>query len=247
MGQSFSFAGVDLSAAAFGVTVVRSHQSFSAPPRYTAPEVPYSYGSLYNHTGYRPRIITLNCLIEAEDDHGDIQAQIDRMNALFSRPTPAPLMLDRLPDRYWMAVLESPIEGVYVGGLAAHATLKFLAPDPRAYALSEETVSGSGSFQIDMAGLGSAHADPVWTCAGGDTSITLVNTTTNERFTFVGETTLPGLIIDSRQESLVCRYTEMDDPVMSGVAGVFPRLAPGVVNEIECSTSVTAKFIPRFL
>ena len=114
------------------------------------------------------RIITLTCYIYPQKDFAALVSVLDAM-AQWLDPTKGlkQLVLDEVPDRYFMARLSEAVDCERLLRSAGTFTLKFICPDPHAYALEDETfvISEEGEHEI-LRSIGTTLSEPVYSIQG---------------------------------------------------------------------------------
>lgn len=114
------------------------------------------------------RIITLTCYIYPQKDFAALVSVLDAM-AQWLDPTKGlkQLVLDEVPDRYFMARLSEAVDCERLLRSAGTFTLKFICPDPHAYALEDETfvISEEGEHEI-IRSIGTTISEPVYSIQG---------------------------------------------------------------------------------
>lgn len=114
------------------------------------------------------RIITLTCYIYPQKDFAALVSVLDAM-AQWLAPTKGlkQLVLDEVPDRYFMARLSEAVDCERLLRSAGTFTLKFICPDPHAYALEDETfvISEEGEHEITRS-IGTTLSEPVYSIQG---------------------------------------------------------------------------------
>ena len=114
------------------------------------------------------RIITLTCYIYPQKDFAALVSVLDAM-AQWLDPTKGlkQLVLDEVPDRYFMARLSEAVDYERLLRSAGTFTLKFICPDPHAYALEDETfvISEEGEHEITRS-IGTTISEPVYSIQG---------------------------------------------------------------------------------
>ncbi len=114
------------------------------------------------------RIITLTCYIYPQKDFAALVSVLDAM-AQWLDPTKGlkQLVLDEVPDRYFMARLSEAVDCERLLRSAGTFTLKFICPDPHAYALEDETfvISEEGEHEITRS-IGTTLSEPVYSIQG---------------------------------------------------------------------------------
>ncbi len=109
------------------------------------------------------RIIMLTCYIYPQKDFA---ALVSVLNAMAQWLDPSKglkqLVLDEVPDRYFMARLSEAVDCERLLRSAGTFTLKFICPDPHAYALEDETfvISEEGEHEISRS-IGTTISEPV--------------------------------------------------------------------------------------
>lgn len=120
------------------------------------------------------RIITLTCYIYPQKDFSALVSVLDAM-AQWLDPTKGlkQLVLDEVPDRYFMARLSEAVDCERLLRSAGTFTLKFICPDPHAYALEDETfvISEEGEHEISRS-IGTTLSEPVYSIQGAVSSDT---------------------------------------------------------------------------
>ncbi len=114
------------------------------------------------------RMITLTCYIYPQKDFAALVSVLDAM-AQWLDPTKGlkQLVLDEVPDRYFMARLSEAVDCERLLRSAGTFTLKFICPDPHAYALEDETfvISEEGEHEITRS-IGTTLSEPVYSIQG---------------------------------------------------------------------------------
>ena len=114
------------------------------------------------------RLITLTCYIYPQKDFAALVSVLDAM-AQWLDPTKGlkQLVLDEVPDRYFMARLSEAVDCERLLRSAGTFTLKFICPDPHAYALEDETfvISEEGEHEITRS-IGTTLSEPVYSIQG---------------------------------------------------------------------------------
>lgn len=114
------------------------------------------------------RIITLTCYIYPQKDFAALVSVLDAMTQWLD-PTKGlkQLVLDEVPDRYFMARLSEAVDCERLLRSAGTFTLKFICPDPHAYALEDETyvISEEGEHEITRS-IGTTLSEPVYSIQG---------------------------------------------------------------------------------
>ncbi len=91
------------------------------------------------------------------------------------------LVLDDVPDRYFMARLSDTVDCERLLRSAGSFTLRFLCPDPYGYALDDETftLSQAGEHEVERE-IGNTDSEPVYSLQGTISSGAVVLTTNGE-------------------------------------------------------------------
>lgn len=114
------------------------------------------------------RMITLTCYIYPQKDFAALVSVLDAM-AQWLDPTKGlkQLVLDEVPDRYFMARLSEAVDCERLLRSAGTFTLKFICPDPHAYALEDETfvISEEGEHEVTRS-IGTTVSEPVYSIQG---------------------------------------------------------------------------------
>lgn len=191
------------------------------------------------------RIITLTCYIYPQKDFAALVSVLDAM-AQWLDPTKGlkQLVLDEVPDRYFMARLSEAVDCERLLRSAGTFTLKFICPDPHAYALEDETfvISEEGEHEISRS-IGTTLSEPVYSIQGvvssdTDSYISIITNGEELRITGAlaeGET----LIVDSNLVTAKV-VDSVGDTLRNGLTLLyelnFPVLETGT-NTVVVSTS----------
>lgn len=191
------------------------------------------------------RIITLTCYIYPQKNFAALVSVLDAM-AQWLDPTKGlkQLVLDEVPDRYFMARLSEAVDCERLLRSAGTFTLKFICPDPHAYALEDETfvISEEGEHEISRS-IGTTLSEPVYSIQGvvssdTDSYISIITNGEELRITGAlaeGET----LIVDSNLVTAKV-VDSVDDTLRNGLPLLyelnFPVLETGT-NTVVVSTS----------
>ena len=191
------------------------------------------------------RIITFTCYIYPQKDFAALVSVLDAM-AQWLDPTKGlkQLVLDEVPDRYFMARLSEAVDCERLLRSAGTFTLKFICPDPHAYALEDETfvISEEGEHEISRS-IGTTLSEPVYSIQGvvssdTDSYISIITNGEELRITgalAAGET----LIVDSNLVTAKV-VDSVGDTLRNGLTLLyelnFPVLETGT-NTVVVSTS----------
>lgn len=114
------------------------------------------------------RYIDVNCNVYPQKSFADMVAILDRVAAWLD-PTGGTrqLVLDDVPDRYFQARLSDAVDCERLLRAAGAFTLRFLCPDPYAYALDDEAfvLSSAGTHEITRE-IGNMDSEPVYLLRG---------------------------------------------------------------------------------
>lgn len=189
------------------------------------------------------RIITISCNVYPQKSFADLVSVLDSiaewlnpMNGLKQ------LVLEDIPDRYFYARLTEQVDCERLLRTAGAFELKFICPDPHAYALIDEqfTISNVGAHEIKRL-TGNADSEPVYQLKGiiSSSSSTYISITTNgeELRVFGALAADEVLVIDSGL--VTAKITDVNgNTLRNGLAGLdelnFPILHKGE-NEITVS------------
>ena len=191
------------------------------------------------------RMITLTCYIYPQKDFAALVSVLDAM-AQWLDPTKGlkQLVLDEVPDRYFMARLSEAVDCERLLRSAGSFTLKFICPDPHAYALEDETfvISEEDEHEITRS-IGTTLSEPVYSIQGvvssdTDSYISIITNGEELRITGAlaeGET----LIVDSNLVTAKV-VDSVGDTLRNGLPLLyelnFPVLETGT-NTVVVSTS----------
>jgi predicted phage tail component-like protein len=110
------------------------------------------------------RIVTVSCSVYPQRSFADLVSVLDGM-AEWLNPVNGlkQLVLDDVPDRYFMARLSEAVDCERLLRSAGTFDLRFVCPDPYAYALEDEvfTFSAAGLHEADRQ-VGNADSEPVY-------------------------------------------------------------------------------------
>lgn len=114
------------------------------------------------------RYIDVSCNIYPQKTFTDVVAILDRVAAWLD-PTAGTkqLVLDDVPDRYFQARLSDAVDCERLLRASGAFTLRFICPDPYAYALDDETfvISAMGAHEITRE-TGNTESEPVYLLQG---------------------------------------------------------------------------------
>ncbi len=114
------------------------------------------------------RYIDVSCNIYPQRNFTELVGLLDRAAAWLD-PTAGvkQLVLDDVPDRYFNARLSEAVDCERLLRAAGAFQLRFLCPDPYAYALDDETftLSAEGAHEVDRE-IGNTDSEPVYLLQG---------------------------------------------------------------------------------
>lgn len=114
------------------------------------------------------RYIDVSCNVYPQRNFAALVAILDRVSAWLD-PTSGlkQLVLDDVPDRYFMARLSDTVDCERLLRAAGAFPLRFLCPDPYGYALDDETfvLSAIGAHEITRT-IGNTGSEPVYLLQG---------------------------------------------------------------------------------
>jgi phage-related protein len=180
---------------------------------------------------------SIECQVSVEGStRAVLDGYLDSIKALIVTDTAHEVILDCLPARYWLARLET-LSGRYRGPRLWQGMLVFVADDPMAYDMSETSSDfniNSDPDTVEEITGGNGYILPVYTLTAGEalTDITLLveNLTTDEELTWEGSLGNGEVLTIDVEHWIVYNEGVAD---MDTVSGKFPRLAPGVTNQIK--------------
>jgi len=114
------------------------------------------------------RTITISCSVLPQRSFAELVSVLDNA-AEWLNPANGlkQLILDDVPDRYFMARLSEAVNCERLLRTAGSFELRFVCPDPYAYALEDEifVISGTGTHEIERL-TGNAESEPVYLLKG---------------------------------------------------------------------------------
>lgn len=236
----------------YGVTLLLEELDALASVSIDVQDVPYGFGGGSWGTHHPSKMFRLPCVLKGTS-WADTKAKIDALNLLLDKNRLVSLRFEDWNDRYWM-VRYSNRSTPRIMQMGATFDLEFIAPDPRAYALTETTqainiTSGTNNFTIPASGsvAGTAEADPTYIIkpsSSGATSAVLGNTTRDETLTWNNSLTssewlrVKALANTEKVEKSGDSggtYTAVHSSIQSGSR--FPKLSPNTSNAFTFSGS----------
>ena len=156
------------------------------------------------------------------------------------------LVLDDVPDRYFMARLSDTVDCERLLRAAGSFTLRFLCPDPYGYALDDETftLSQTGEHEVERE-IGNTDSEPVYSLQGTISSGAIVLTTNGETLRVIGPLAADEvLVIDTGM--VTAKVTDSaGNTLRNGLPCLeelnFPILRRGM-NEVEIAVEGSAIF-----
>jgi len=231
---SFSFDGVDLKT--LGVYLLADTEQQALPPvRQRLVAIPGRHGAYDFAAQYEAREFRLECFISAPS-HAQLMDRLASVARLLDVTRgPRALILDTIPDRYWLARVSDVIQ-VAAGALNAEFTVSLVCAEPFAFSLTEtvstHTIDADPKTVLENPG-GSAPVAPVYELTPNipiSGTIRLGNITSNQEVLWMGVLAAGDrLTIDA--ERYLVKKNDLDS--MASVSGSFPRLNPDVDNELR--------------
>ena len=252
------FDGIDLTGSDYNVTALSATRSSGAPRDMRTQAIPRGEGVAWD-MGRTPRTISVE-VAQWGDTPEQFRQRHDRLMRLLNAAEPKSLRLDwAYPDRYWLVWLanDTPVSA-FRQSRFERFRLEFVAPDPYALSVDEVTAQlsvDSDPFDFDLAGGaspaapvgGSADARPVYVITNDDaespsqnpiTFVALENTTTGDKLTW------DGILLEAEQlridtDRMLVEFSADGGATWAaamaelGDAVAFPRVRPGVVNEMR--------------
>ncbi|GAA0493157.1 hypothetical protein IRB23M11_01850 [Alkalibacterium sp. m-11] len=189
------------------------------------------------------RIIVVNCNVFPQKSFADLVGALDDL-AEWLNPMNGlkQIVLEDIPNRYFNARLSEQVDCERILRTAGSFDLKFICPDPHAYALADEifTISNEGSHEVERV-TGNADSEPVYQLRGviSSSASTYISISTNgEELRVVGALSADEvLVIDSGL--VTAKITDLNgNTLRNGLPGLdelnFPVLHKGD-NEITVS------------
>lgn len=156
MGYKVTYAGTQLDNYCTVLNIVRT----VAPPRtnYTK-EIPSVHGEIYTGYKYGSRIITLECLIVAEDRE-DYVDKLRQLAYVLDTDEPSQLILGDAPHIYYYAVVDGQID-IEKKKFTGKFNINFICHDPIGYAIEEEVFEMGDDMVVEVDNSGTTEAYPV--------------------------------------------------------------------------------------
>jgi len=182
------------------------------------------------------RIITVSCGVFPQRNFATLVSVLDEM-AEHLDPSKGlqRLVLDDVPDRYFMARLSDSVDCERLLRSAGSFDLKFICPDPNAYALTDETytISSAGTYEIKRT-KGNTFSEPVYFLKGviSSGSATYVSIWTNgEELRVIGALTAGEILIIDSDKVTAKVINEQGETLRNGLPCLqdlnFPILQKG--------------------
>ena len=190
------------------------------------------------------RIITISCSIYPQKSFEDLVGVLDDL-AEWINPMNGlkQLVLEDIPNRYFYARLTEQVDCERLLRTAGAFELKFICPDPHAYALTDEqfTISSVGTHEIQRI-TGNADSEPIYQLKGtisGSTSTYISITTNGEELRVVGALTADeALVIDSGL--VTAKITDANGNTLRNGLPVLDELNFPVLHKGENEITVSA-------
>ena len=243
MGFSYN----DITSKSMGLKARLTSWQVSGSLRNFTTTVPGKYGVTDFGADFDYREIVVSCSIFPRHSFSalvstldDIAAWLDPVGGLKQ------LVLDDVPDRYFMARLSDTVDCERLLRAAGSFTLRFLCPDPYGYALADEpfTLSQAGEHEVERE-IGNTDSEPVYSLQGTISSGAVVLTTNGENLRVVGPLAAGEvLVIDTGM--VTAKVTDSaGNTLRNGLPCLeelnFPILRRGV-NEVEIAVEGSAIF-----
>lgn len=182
-----------------------------------------------------PRRITVGCAVTGTS-LANLDVNLDAIKKILTELVPKKLIFDSLPLRYFNAILES-FEGEYTLATLFQGRLVFICPDPLGYKTTEDNHNhniDANPKTVNEPVAGTGYVAPVYTLTAKNTltdaTIKVENLTTDEELQWIGSLAIDGTLVIDVAKWLVSKGVTAD---MATVTGKFPRLKPGVTNQIK--------------
>lgn len=166
----------------------------------------------------------------------NLDSNLDSIKNIITLLVPKALMFDSLPGRHFNAILED-FSGNYGGPTLFEGRMDFTCPDPLGYLITEDDHDhdiSSSPITVDEPVGGTGYTNPVYTLTAKNTltgaTIKVNNLTTEEELIWVGDLAIDGTLVIDVARMLVSKG---ETASMGTVTGEFPRLKPGVTNQIK--------------
>ena len=243
MGFSYN----DITSKSMGLKARLTSWQVSGRLRNFTTTVPGKYGVTDFGADFDYREIVVSCSIFPRHSFpalvstlDDIAAWLDPVGGLKQ------LILDDVPDRYFMARLSDTVDCERLLRAAGSFTLRFLCPDPYGYALDDETftLSQAGEHEVERE-IGNTDSEPVYSLQGTISSGAVVLTTNGENLRVVGPLAAGEvLVIDTGM--VTAKVTDSaGNTLRNGLPCLeelnFPVLRRGV-NKVEIAVEGSAVF-----
>lgn len=247
----------------YGVTVNLEKFELLLKAQADVQSVPYGFAGTSWGTHYPPKNITLPCWLVGTSWQ-DTKRKARNLSYLLNKNRLVALRLEDLDFLQWDDATTSSVYWLvrYMGGAPSNIygmgltfDLEFIAPDPRAFTVSETTqsvsLSGNTNFNVPASGVvqGNVEPDVTWivkpTGSGATSPLVLTNTTRDEAITW-GNTLTTAQWLRFRAHATLekvdrssdsgASYTEQMGSLMAGSR--FPKLDPNAQN--ACSITGVA-------
>lgn len=242
-----------LGGADYGVIALIEDLDALASVSVDVQDVPYGYGGASWGTHHPGKMFRIPCAMRGTS-WANTKAKIDALNLLLDKNRLVSLRFEDWDDRYWL-VRYADRSMPRIIQMGATFELEFLAPDPRAYALTETTqtvniTSGDNNFTVPASGTvaGTAEADVTYlikpSSSGATNPLILTNTTRDEALRWNNTLTSSEwleVVAKAKQERVRKTgdsggtYTYVNSSINAGSR--FPKLSPNVSNAFTFSGS----------
>jgi len=182
-----------------------------------------------------PKPFRLEVAVTAAD-RATLDGYLDSIKGIIVTETATVLKFDTITDRYWMAKLVT-FDGGYRAKGYFSGVMVFRADDPMAYdntETSSDHLINADPDTVEETTGGTGYILPVWTLTAGENlvavTIKLENQSTAEEIQWTGSLA-NGEELEIDTVTWIVKKEGVAD--MSSVTGVFPRLAPDLLNSIK--------------
>ena len=206
--------------------------------------IPGKYGVADFGSDSAERVITVRCNINPKYSFASLVSVLDDM-AEWLDPTHGAkqVIFDDVPDRYFTARLSEAVDCERLILSAGSFDLKFVCPDPHAYALTDETytLTATGSHEIRRL-KGNTDSEPVYLLKGvipSGTANYVSLITNNEELRIVGPLALGETLVIDTGKVTAKVVDAQGETLRNGLPCLqelnFPVLSKGI-NTIQIST-----------
>ncbi len=249
MANSFTFNSLDFST--YGLTVLKPFFPFFSFANVRAVNLTIGDGSVSPPTKYSSRIFSVPCVVKGTS-FTDLKDKMDSIALGLSQREEQQIIFDIINDRYWLVKPLGLPDLEVLGSSVAGLDIDFVATDPHAYDITENTEdTGTLPDAITFNVGGTIEAYPVITivCTGACSSFTVENEALNMRLEWVAPSGMELASTDEVQincnptfqtfaTKLVTSGEDSFTVRLEGVNGVFPQLSPGASNTLSFTTII---------